>query len=493
MKKILLTASLCFISGLLMSQNETDALRYSAIDVVGTARYQGLGGAFTALGVDMTTAATNPAGIAGNRSSQFQFSPAFFGNSASSNLNGNITSDFKLNVNIGSWGFIGTFPNKWNRNKDANKGFQSFSIGITYTRMGNFHQNLFAENTASTSSLLDSYTEKLNAGSGTTEDALINSSEFLFRENLAYQTYLLNPDSMEANKYTSVVQQPGNTQTLRIENYGRIGETNLSFGGNLANKLYLGFGFGISRIRYTSKSSYSEADTKKTYSGFDNFTLSDNVRTQGTGYNLKAGIIYHPIDWFRVGASVISPTFYQLSDNYSTSLFSNLDSAAYQYDSPSGTYNYSLFTAPRFNGGLAFIIGKFGLISADYEFIYYTTSRFTANSDYSFSTENQNTQNFLRPIGNVRVGTEWKIQNMSIRGGAVLFGNPYKAATNYFSRMNYSLGIGYRGKHFFWDLTYVYGISTSDRALYELNSGNGPTASIKNTTGNAIATFGIKF
>lgn len=491
MNKFISGICICFVSLSVCAQNETDALRYSAVDVIGTARFQGLGGAFTALGVDMTTAATNPAGIAANRRGQFQISPAFFGITASSNWNGNAQSDFKLNVNIGSWGLIGTLPNKFNTN--SNRGFQSFSFGITYNRLGNFHQNLYTENTASTNSLMDSYTEKLNSGSGTTEDALTNSPDYFFKENLAYQTFLLNPDSTEINKYTTVVKQPGNTQSLRLESLGRIGETNISFGGNLANKLYLGMGIGISRIRYTSRSTYSEADTKESYDGFGNFSLTNNVSTQGTGYNFKAGFIYHPIPWFRFGGSVISPTIYQLSDTYSTGIFSNLDTAAYQYDSPGGLYTYGLTTAPRFIGGLAFVLGKLGLISADYEFIYYTASRFSANTDYSFVTENQKTQSLLRPIGNVRIGTEWKILNMSVRGGVALFGNPYKASSTYFNRMNFSLGIGYLGKHLFFDFAYVVGVSYSDLQLYELKVGNSPAAAIKNTTGNAIASFGIKF
>ena len=55
------------------------------------------------------------------------------------------------------------------------------------------------------------------------------------------------------------------------------------------------------------------------------------------------------------------------------------------------------------------------------------------------------------------------------------------------------IGIGYLGKHLFFDFAYVVGVSYSDLQLYELKVGNSPVAAIKNTTGNAIASFGIKF
>ncbi|MBX7183077.1 MAG: hypothetical protein K1X82_13270 [Bacteroidia bacterium] len=491
MKKQLIVAGFCLLSGTIFAQNEVDALRYSSVDVVGTARFQSLGGAFTALGVDMTSAATNPAGIAANRSSQFQFTPAIYGISASSNFAGNQTSDLKLNLNIGSWGFIGTFGNKWS--KDPNKGIQSFSLGLTYTRLGNFHQNLFSENPNSSSSLMDSYLENLNRGNGTSTDVLNSQGSYLFNENLAYQTYLLNPDSVLADHYTSVVQSSGNTQSFRLETIGRIGETNFTFGTNVANKLHLGLGVGISRIRYTEKTTYSETDAKFAYNGFDNFSYARYLKTQGSGFNVKFGLIYRPSNWFRLGASAISPTIYQMADTYYNSMSSNLDTAQYIYNSPNGSYNYTLSTAPRFNGGLAFIIGKLGLITADYEFIYYPLARLSANDGYSFTTENQNTRNLYRPTGNIRMGTEWKIANMSIRAGAVLFGNPYKSGPSYFNRMNFSLGGGYMGKHLFFDVAYVFSTYKADYVFYDLNAGNGASAAIRNTSGNVLATFGIKF
>ena len=59
--------SLGFILGLsvtiLFGQNEIDALRHSQSTITGTARALGTGGAFSAVGADMSSAALNPAGF----------------------------------------------------------------------------------------------------------------------------------------------------------------------------------------------------------------------------------------------------------------------------------------------------------------------------------------------------------------------------------------------------------------------------------------------
>ncbi len=72
MKKILIISALILTAAsTALSQTSADALRYSRIDIGGTARYMGLSGAFGALGADFTTASTNPAGLGLYKSSEF--------------------------------------------------------------------------------------------------------------------------------------------------------------------------------------------------------------------------------------------------------------------------------------------------------------------------------------------------------------------------------------------------------------------------------------
>ena len=71
MKKITyLLAFMLTLSITLFAQGEVDALRFSREDLYGTARAMSMGGAFGALGGDLTGVSVNPAGIAVYRSSE---------------------------------------------------------------------------------------------------------------------------------------------------------------------------------------------------------------------------------------------------------------------------------------------------------------------------------------------------------------------------------------------------------------------------------------
>lgn len=75
MKKLYILSALLFLSGLLRAQGYDDILRFSRFTTTGTARSAAMGGAFGALGGDLSTLSTNPAGIGVFRKSEAAFTP----------------------------------------------------------------------------------------------------------------------------------------------------------------------------------------------------------------------------------------------------------------------------------------------------------------------------------------------------------------------------------------------------------------------------------
>jgi hypothetical protein len=65
---------LCASAGI-FAQNVDDALRYSQIFYGGTTRFTSMGGAFTAVGGDISSLSQNPAGLGVFRSSEFTITP----------------------------------------------------------------------------------------------------------------------------------------------------------------------------------------------------------------------------------------------------------------------------------------------------------------------------------------------------------------------------------------------------------------------------------
>ena len=73
-KSYILIALMMIYVGSLNAQETYENARISSTDLNGTARYVGMGGAMDALGADLSTISTNPAGIGLFRSSQAKLS-----------------------------------------------------------------------------------------------------------------------------------------------------------------------------------------------------------------------------------------------------------------------------------------------------------------------------------------------------------------------------------------------------------------------------------
>jgi hypothetical protein len=91
MKRIslLIFVALSILTGV-NAQNVDDALRYSQIFYGGTARFMSMGGAFTALGGDISSLSQNPAGIGVFRSSELTITPQLFQIKTTAGFNGEI-------------------------------------------------------------------------------------------------------------------------------------------------------------------------------------------------------------------------------------------------------------------------------------------------------------------------------------------------------------------------------------------------------------------
>ena len=88
------------------AQTIDDALRYSKLFYQGTARFEGMAGAFTALGGDLTAISLNPAGIAVFRSTEFTVSTQVNFKDNNSNYAG-YNNDYQFSeFNLGQIGIV---------------------------------------------------------------------------------------------------------------------------------------------------------------------------------------------------------------------------------------------------------------------------------------------------------------------------------------------------------------------------------------------------
>lgn len=468
------------------AQNEVDALRYSQNFFSGTARSVSMGGAFGALGGDFSTISTNPAGLGIYRSSEFMFTPTFTYNTTSSSYLDGTLDDYKFRMNFSNLGFVGTHVS------GREDGWITTNFGFGYNRLADFNRYVKIEGVNNESSMTDYFASMANG----TKSSLLGDvwSDLSY----AWDSYLIDPANLDTTMYKTALANYGETQTKDINTKGGMGEYVFSLAGNYNNKLYMGGSFGIQSVRYIEHSDYTESDPNDSIAAFSSFNYQNDLKTTGAGFNFKFGLLFRPTDWIRVGGAIHTPTFFNLHDEYSSSIKStfsdNLHGTGEVYGSDTQTYDYQLTTPFRAIGNLGFVIGKVALIGFEYEYLDYSIARLRSD-DYFFRTENNAIQTAYTATGNIKVGAEFKSGPLSIRGGYGLYGSPFKSgyANENSTRSSYNAGFGIRNDDFYFDMAFSYSVQDEKYYLYDPSIIKNSAASIKTSYISALATFGFKF
>ncbi len=451
--RIILSFGLLLLFTVSYSQTVSDALRFSYQDGSGisTARSLGAGGAMGAFGTDFSVLSTNPAGLGWYRSSEFVLTPSLTSIHTESQLleseDATIQSGRRSRLGISNLGVVvATRPvaSQWT----------TFNFGIGLNQLANFNQRFFY-NGQSTGSIVNRFQELAN-GSESLDD---------FESGLAYDAealYDFNNDGI----YDSDVEIRPNALLYReqsVETSGSINELVFAFAGSYNDKLTVGATIGVPFLSYSVNKTYTEEDQGQDPGGnlpfFDGLTFTENVATTGIGVNLKAGLIYRPIQAVRLGVAFHTPTAYSLSDTYNNTLeYSYTDedgSKTREATSPDGLFDYRFRTPWRVLGSLGVLLGKIGFLSGEVEWTDYTGAQFRYDG---FSAEENEINNSisgqLKPAMNVRLGGEFVYEIFRLRAGFGL----HQSALEGDDTMNESIsaGFGIRENAFFLDLGYRY-------------------------------------
>jgi len=448
-----------------------------------------MAGAFGAVGADFSALSTNPGGIGMFKSTEFTITPDLWLANSSADYNGMTSDDHKINFALGNIGVVFTInPYK----KDKSGGFQNFNIGFGLNRENNFNTKVFIKGPNDKSSLMTSFTNVLNNYPGGISPDMI-STMYPFDIGPAFDANLIYYDP-QSKQYLSDAPIGGVNQQKTVSTSGSINEFDISLGGNYNDKFYFGGTIGIPVIRYYESSSYIETRVDPSIPHFRSLTYNQYLQTDGTGINLKIGVIYRPVPWFRIGAAIHTPTYFSnMKDSWNSSIssvFSDSTQWNATINSPMGQYNYEMTTPFRAIGSVAFLLGNFGLISAEYEYVNYNQARFYSGDTSSFTDVNSQIKNSYTSPVNVRVGTEWRIKNLRLRAGVGYYGSPYKSGINTGEQLVISGGLGYRAKHFFVDAGYSWSQMKENYYLYDPAFVN-PSSNTWNNS-NISLTFGIR-
>ncbi|HMD01045.1 MAG TPA: hypothetical protein VKH37_12865 [Ferruginibacter sp.] len=512
-KSLLLSLLLC--SSKIFAQTPEDALRYSYYPQNGTARNLAVGGAMGSLGGDINATFANPAGLGFYKTAEAVFSPSFYLNNNSASFRGTNIQNNRNSFGFGPTGIVYGFGSRY-RPEISN----AFSIAMTQTI--NFNNRVQYKGLNNYSSFSEQFAEEFAKSGYTINQVLDTKSPLPYTSAPALYTYLIDTVNVGgvykvkgAPEYVLDAGQAIYQQTDQ-DTKGAMTELAIGFAHNNHDKWYWGFTLSMPFVYYKNKTTFQESDTSDNVNNhFKHFEYTDDFTTSGLGFTGRLGVIYRPKDYVRIGLSVQTPTYMELTDKRTTTLSTELENPVANFNVGSklftnnepGESHYHQTTAFRatLSGSYVFrevsnVKRQRAFLTADIEYVHHKGSRFGSENgdktDYEkayYKGLNNVVSTNYKGTFNFRVGGELKFNVIMGRLGFAYYGNPYKDAELKASRMLLSGGLGYRDKGYFIDLTYVHAINKDVNFPYRLQDRANTYATTKQVRGNIVATVGVKF
>ncbi len=479
------------------AQNITDALRYSTETLNGTARFNALSGAFGALGGDAAAITINPAGSAVflRSAGSATLSVVDKRNYASYFNTNTKASDTNLKFNQAGFVFVVN-------NSNQESSFNKFTFGVNYISTQNFDEDLFVKGTSNNS--IDNFF--LNQAQGITLGLLqlqsgesisnlysfLGETEGVSAQNafLGFQGYIIDPvdpQDIGNTQYVSNIAPGSFNQEYTFYSSGYSGKFTLNLATQINNKFSLGINLNSNNINYIQSTYLVESNTN-TGSLVNKVGFENNLSVYGWGVSAQFGAIAKVIGGLRIGVTYDTPIWYEIYEETSQYIetIRTEDDITIETEVDPRVVNvfekYELRTPWKISGSAAYIFGKHGLISFDYNYKDYSFSKFNSSNDSEFIAENNAIKNELKGASSYKVGGEYRLKQLSLRGGYIFEESPYKNKTTVDDLNGFSMGIGYNLGNYSLDFSYSRTEQNREQQLYSAGLIN--SASIEASNNN---------
>lgn len=447
---------------------------YSSSNFGGTAKFNSMAGSMGALGGDLSSIAVNPAGTGVFITGDVSATIAVQKNANNSNLFGSNFESSYTKTNLGQIGGVVSFDT----HDSSPWKFVNLAFNYSLRNLENYVQTPGNSNIKEAINYTDSNNNSVS-------------------DNLIYSGHA-------------------------YDRTGTASNLNVAFGGNYENKVYFGAGLNFKSanldqsdfFKYQLQNLGESAYYHKQYTPY---TESSN------GFSASIGVIGKITNNIRLGASIESPTFWNINRSYTEYGQNNSNAWVYEiFDE-----NRKLTTPMKLTLSGAVVASKNFAVNVDYtlgvskpKYKEYGEAERQLNS--YFSSDYRNTSD-------LRVGAEYRIAGFRLRGGYGLESSPLKdssleafnssgAVGNYNlnspyvgKRQTLAGGLGYDFKSFYLDAGVQSITSTYDNPFfggkYAVTSNNGFSivdgdgvdnstsivSEVKNTRTNFFFTVGWKF
>lgn len=568
MKKSILFVSAAFLGMNAYAQSAIDAYSISQPDLKGTARFMGMGGAFGALGGDLSSISVNPAGIGVYRNNDIGFTLDLDAQSSTSTADAASYKMTQTKFLLNNIGAVLTL-------RLPNTNFPNLNFGFTYNK-GASYNRVFGGNINTLHNSMSNYIAGIANSESLTEGDVTSTGDYdpynpgpdyyasPWLAILGYDSYLITPDYNPSTGTTKWYGQwsdymnhasTSGSGTFLMQERGALNEFNIVVGGNIKNVLYWGMNFQVTNFNYSLSSLWGENLTNALVPDQNNqlvaeradWSLNNVYSVSGTGFNYQLGLIFKPVQEFRLGFAFHTPTWYNMNENFMASvdyLYGGTESGVATTNGGYLGYNEYGFRTPwKIIASAAGVISSNFILSFDYEWANYGGMRYYQPTYYNgdwgywepwsmstkasepfynvndpYAYENYDIQSYYKSSNTFRIGAEFKpLSSLSIRAGYSYVSSPvksearnndltiYTAGTNpsyrFDNTTNYLTGgLGYRYKRFYLDLAYVYKHMTSDYHAYtpdpEPSDGRyipSPQAKVSLSNSQVVLSMGYRF
>ena len=535
-KKLTLVALSLLVSMGMGAQTIYDVTKMTEKDLNGTARFVGMGGAMGALGGDMSTIATNPAGIGIYRSDDVTASFGFSSTGTESTYGGNTFNSNKNRWQLNNAGFVLSnkignettlryvnFGFSYNRSKSFNKTTSMEGL-LNLTPDGQVVSQTFLMASQAGGMLENGYDIKYIDDNATPNNNVFNNNNVGWLAALGWGGSLYDPLYEDVNNkdrltgFGAFLPQP--YSKFRSRETGGVDQYDFNISFNFNDRVYLGVTVGAYDLNYTKSSIYSED-----YDTGEYYDLNSWTKIDGTGFDFKLGAIIRPFETspLRIGLAIHTPTFYKLTlatnvflesgiygqnDKGETEFYKTTVDSYDFLDNKDMTYDYELRTPWKYNLSLGYTVGTNLALGAEYEYQDYSSIRLYYPEGDEMGYENSTIKEMLKGVSTFRIGAEYKvIPEFALRAGYNYSTAAYKDGAykdlplnsvmtdtdyaNAKSKSNYTLGIGYRGSLVYADLAYQYSTYKSD--FYAFDDEYLNKTKVTNTRSQVIFTLGMRF
>jgi len=490
-----------------------DALRYAVDNLNGTARFRAMSGAFGAVGGDLSAININPAGSVIFANNFASISLTNYNKSNKSNYFNTKTKENYNTLDINQAGAVLIF--KATEGSDWDK----IAIAFNYENTNNFDNDVFLAGTNPNNSIGNYFLnfaqglplEYMQLQSGETISGLYT---FLGETNglgfpaqqafLGYQGLLFDAvnsnDPGNTDYYTNVPNGGNYYQENFIQSTGYNGKITANFATSYKERLFLGMNLNAHFTDYQKTTSLYERNNNPLYSSgltAETIRFKNQLYTYGGGFSFNLGAIGKITDDFRLGFAYESPTWYNLNDELSQTLYTQATDGTTNFTtnlSPDvvNIYpTYKLQTPSKWTGSAAYIIANRGLISVDVSSRDYSGTKLKPSNESAYRDINRFMNENLTNTLEYRIGGEYRIKQFSLRAGYRFEESPYKVDYAMGDLTGYSGGIGYNFGESKLDLSYANEHRNYNQSL--ISSGMNDTSRIRQINDNVTLTYSINF